>query len=159
VFSNDDKWSNSMSTSQVLLPSLFLPGMIIPYAGPLNALDLDEWALCDGSDVKRGAPDLSGLFLIGTGTWSEVGHRAGTPTHSHHFSVNSPNMMQAGNGDARGYNIDVQDHPPAVCGMDHWHHISGSTDEIAWTPPSHKVMFIMRCFPKSGPRVDPCHPR
>lgn len=144
-----------MSDELVALSSSLIPGMIIPYVGPLSALDLNEWCLCDGSDVKRRAPDLSGLFLIGTNAWSEVGHRTGTPNHKHGFTVDSPNMMHAGNGDARGYNIDVQDHPPAVCGEDHWHHIVGSTDDAVWTPPSHKVMFIMKAFPKFGPRVEP----
>jgi hypothetical protein len=136
-----------MSASTVSLEAShrsFIKGMIIPYAGRLGDLDLKEWAPCDGTALDKGAPNLSGLFLLGTDVWAEIKHPAGSPSHSHSYTVNTPNMMIGGNGDARAYNVDHQSKPPACCGLDHWHHITGSTDATAWTPPSLKVMFIMK---------------
>lgn len=117
-------------------------GTIIPFKGKQSDIDLELWAICDGT---RGTPDMRNRFILG-GTFSKLGTRGGTSTHSHSASttplgkVDKRNKLDYPHFDGSGKKYDVERHD---------HSFKGITSPVAVSrsdhlPPYYQLVFLMK---------------
>lgn len=133
-----------LTTAQVL--NALPPGTILPWYGRSGRIPAG-WFPCDGSN---GTPNLVGRFLVGAANQGEVGQRIGAnrgkanlPAHSHSL-ITGKNEGALREEGGRGIIL----HTTTANFL-----VNGYTDafgplalDVEYTPPSVKVLFIMKGF-------------
>jgi len=122
--------------------ALLPKGTIIPFKGSRSDIDVNLWAICDGTNET---PDLRDRFIM-AGSFAQVGGRGGRSSHSHSAKtipqgqVRKVRALQFPHKDGNIKDFDVERHDHGFNGIE-----SPVTVENASNiPPYYRLVFLMK---------------
>lgn len=110
----------------------YLQGKIFLWSGAIGNIPIG-WALCDGT---RGTPDLSGRFIIGSGSLYSPGDNGNGQPHDHDFRLQGFWHRYLG-GDDIGSDAEFANKTET-------HDFVGVTNAVTRLAPTYILAFIMK---------------
>ncbi len=130
------------SATKKALMQLLPKGTIIPFHGRQNEIDIEIWAICDGS---KGTPDLRDRFIYG-GSFVQIGGRGGSSSHTHSATTIPRGMVSKRDklnyphleGTVKQFFVEQHDH--SFNGIESPVRVAKSDN----LPPFYRLVFLMK---------------